>query len=486
VWAPQPGPQTEAITATWCPELFYGGAAGGGKSDFLLGDFLQDVPTYAAAWRGVIFRRTFPELEELLARAREIYPSTGAAWNEVKRTWTWPNGATLKMRYCERDADATRYQGHQYTWVGWDELTQWASLYAYRYLRARLRSAHDVPTKRIRSAANPGGAGHLEVKAYFIDPAPEGYTPLHDPVTGMERMFIPARLTDNAALMANDPEYAGRLRGLGGNLAKAMLDGDWGIIDGAYFDCWSARRHVVRPFEIPRHWTRFRSGDWGSAKPFSFGWWAVVSDDYRVEENGIWLPRGAIVRYREWYGCQQGKPNTGLKLTAEQVGAGIWEREAKDPKAHDAERAISYGVLDPAAFAQDGGPSIAERIYTGSGKKVLFRRADNSRVAQRGAMGGWDAMRARLVGESEDRPMIACFTTCRDSIRTIPVLQHDKDRPEDLDSDGEDHAADDWRYACTSRPWTRPAPDSRKPMRGISQMTLNELIERQQPRTERV
>lgn len=456
MWAPQPGPQADAISATWCPEIFFGGAAGGGKSDFLLGDYLQDVPTYGSAWRGIIFRRTYPELEELLARAHEIFPPSGGKWREQKRTWIWPNGATLKFRYCERDKDARRYQGHQYTWIGWDELTQWASLFAYRFLRSRLRSAQPVPTKRIRGAGNPGGPGHLEVKSYFIDPAPMGFEPIFDEVTGTERMFVPSKLSDNAILVANDAGYEGRLRGLGGLLAEAMLAGNWDIIEGAYFDCWDPGRHIVRPFPIPETWMRFRAGDWGSAKPFSIGWWAVVGDDTPVidehRQTRVVLPRGALVRYREWYGCKDGQPNTGLKLTAEQVAAGIAQREKGEK--------IALGVLDPAAFAEDGGPSIAERMATSH--KVYWNRADNARVPHGGAMGGWDAMRSRFIGEDPDRPMIACFSTCKDSIRTIPVLQHDATNAEDLDTEGEDHAADEWRYACMSRPWVR-APDPTRP-----------------------
>jgi hypothetical protein len=101
-------------------------------------------------------------------------------------------------------------------------------------------------------------------------------------------------------------------------------------------------------------------------------------------------------------------------------------------------------------------------MMIGSGNKIVFRRADNKRIPQRGAMGGWDQMRARLVGDDEGRAMIVCFSTCTDSIRTIPALQHDPDRPEDLDTDGEDHAADEWRYACMSRPWTKPSADAVK------------------------
>jgi len=140
-------------------------------------------------------------------------------------------------------------------------------------------------------------------------------------------------------------------------------------------------------------------------------------------------------------------------MTAEAVGAGLTSREKSDSK-------IDYGVLDPAAFSQDGGPSIEERMRIGSGMKIIWRRADNARVPSRGSMGGWDQMRARLIGEAEDRPMVVCFSTCEQSIRTIPVLQHDKDKLEDLDSDGEDHAADEWRYACMSRPWVKPNPSS--------------------------
>ena len=468
-WTPQPGPQANAIAADAVGELFYGGAAGGGKSDFLLGDFLQDVETYGKHWRGILFRRTYAELEELLARSREIYPQTGAKWNEVRRTWTWPNGANLKLRYLERDADALRYQGHQYTWIGWDELTQWPTLYAYRYLRGRLRSAHGVPTKRIRAAGNPGGPGHLEVKRYFIDPAPMGREVITDEETGLKRVFIPSRLIDNRALVDADPTYRLRLKALGGNLARAMLEGDWNIIEGAFFDTWSGERNVCRPFHIPDEWTRFRSFDWGSAKPFSVGWWAIVPDHHVAETPGgreQILPRGTIVRYREWYGSN-GQPNVGLKLTAEQVAEGIAERERQ---AHER---MAYAVADPAIFSQDGGPSIAERMF---GKGVVQRRADNARVARGGAMGGWDQMRARIIGD-ENGPGLVVFSTCSDFLRTVPVLQHDKDRPADLDSDMEDHAADEARYACMSRPYVRSAPPKKKAgVRTLATITFDEMM----------
>lgn len=179
-----------------------------------------------------------------------------------------------------------------------------------------------------------------------------------------------------------------------------------------------------------------------------------------------------MVRYREWYGRKG--PNEGLRLDAEEVAEGIKEREVGDK--------IDNAVLDPSAFAQNGGPSIAERMYTSH--KVKWRQADNTRVGVRGAMSGWDAMRGRLVGD-EDGPMMVFFSTCTDSIRTIPFLQHDGTRPEDIDSDGEDHAADDVRYGSNSRPWIRGKPAHDKP-KTIQTATLNDLWKANRPRESRI
>lgn len=464
-WTPQDGPQLDAILARMISEMLYGGAAGGGKTDFLLGDFLQDVPTYGAAWRGILFRRTTGEFEEIIARSKELFPRTGAFYNDGKMIWRWPNGASLRFRFLQFDKDKTKYQGHSYTWIGWDELTHWPTDAAYRYLRGRLRSAHDVPAKRIRATANPGYVGHSWVKAKFVTPAPGGYTVLADPDTHGTVVFIPAKLSDNKILVGNDKDYKNRLRGMGSvALVKAMLDGDWDVIEGAYFDCWSSKHHVIAPFEIPNSWPRFRSGDWGSYSPFSFGWWAVVNDDHRLD-NGRLLPRGAIVRYREWYGTKDpAVAGKGLKLSAAKVGQGIAQLEKEDPK-------LIGGVLDPSTFKADGGPPIAEMINAELIKLKLtpFRPADNTRVStregadRRGPMSGWSQVRGRLIGTasqddagvvdwSTGRPMMYFFSTCVASIRTVPVLQHDKAKPEDLDTNSEDHAADDIRYGCNSRP----------------------------------
>jgi len=326
------------------------------------------------------------------------------------------------MRYLESTTDWMRYWGHAYTWIGWDELPSWPDMVAYTKLKARLRSAHPVPNKRIRATGNPGGPGHHAVKMYWkIDQYPLGGHIFEQ--GGMKRLFIRSRLQDNQLLLANDPKYSERLAGLGSpDLVRAWLEGDWSVVSGAFFPEFSSG-HILEPFEIPEHWVRFRSMDWGSAKPFAVNWWAV--SDGELPE----VPRGAMINYREWYGMQEGQPNVGLKLTAEEVADGILLREAQDEK-------IDMSVLDPSAFAVNGGPSIASRM---AGRKAYFQQADNKRVSQRGALSGWDLVRHRLKGD-DGVPMIYFFSTCTEVIRTLPALQHDDTKPEDCDTDGEDHA----------------------------------------------
>jgi hypothetical protein len=467
-WRAQQGPQLTAIRLDTIDELLFGGAVFGGKSDYLLGDFAQDVYCpWGEHWHGILFRKTYPELEELIARALEIYPpwfgiDSAKCWSSTTKTWTWPNGATLKMRFMESDNDWQRYWGHAYTWIGWDELGLWASQVPYQRMKARLRSAKaQIPNKRIRASANPGGAGHHWVKSHFgIDRYPLGGEIFEaKDGSGMKRVFVRSHLADNQIGLKNDPGYESRLEGAGSaQFVRALKKGDWNVIAGAFFPEFG-EQHIVEPVELPAHWVRFRSMDWGSAKPFAVNWWAI-SDGEMPQ-----FPRGAMVNYREWYGMVADQPNEGLKLTAEEVADGILERQLPS-------EAIDMSVLDPSAFAVNGGPSIAARM---ANRKVFFQQADNKRVSQRGALSGWDLVRQRLKGDGE-RPMIFFFATCTDTIRTLPALQHDDMRPEDVDTDGEDHAGDSVRYACSARPWVRDDVKAQPPKFPIQQ-TVREIID---------
>ena len=418
-WYPQPGPQTAAYTATWCPEIFFGGGKFGGKSDFLIGDFGQDVELYGPNWHGILFRQTLPELEEIMRRAWEIYPRLGGVYESTRKLWSFPQGSTLKLRYLENVKDFYHYNGHSYTWIGADELPQHPTGEGYHMLKGCLRwGAAEVPRKRIRASGNPGGPGHGWVSDYFkLLEYPMGYKAIWDERGKMCRMYIPSRATDNRLGLTKDPGYIDRLYNVGGpDLVRAWLENDWSIISGAYF---TDRLFICRPVELPKYWVRTRSYDHGTAKPFSVGWWAVSDGaelklDFGDGLTRFWVPPGCAIRYREWYGAAG--PDKGLKLTAREIGRGIREREQGEQ--------IAYGVADPSIFIEAGGPSVAEEFLK---EGINWLPADNSRLA------GWEQFRARTRGDSEGRPGVIVFNTCKDFIRAYPLAQHDPHRPEDVD-----------------------------------------------------
>lgn len=454
-------PKQGTALQTHANEVLYGGAAGGGKSHLMR---CASV-IWCAAIPGLqvyLFRRIREDLVKNHMEGPKGFRAMLAGWVNAKfciivedeiRFW---NGSKIYLCHCKDEKDIYKYQGAEIHVLLMDELTHFTES-MYRFLRNRVRMVGVAVSEafagmfpRILCGANPGNIGHLWVKRTFVDGIQDGQIRLMDKTEGgMRRQFIRAQLEDNPSMTTDDPGYESRLEGLGSKaLVQAMRHGDWDVIEGAFFDEWEASRHVVRPFAVPKAWKRFRSMDWGSASPFSVGWWAIVPDEVEADNmygQPVVLPRGAIVRYREWYGAKG--PNDGLKMDAESVGRGIAERSGTEEYAHS--------VLDPAAFAQHGGPSIAEMLIKGG---ASFGRADNTRVPQRGAMSGWDQVRRRLKGDAEGHAMMFVFSTCVDTIRTLPALQHDKDRPEDLNTDMEDHAADDVRYACNSRPWLPVKP----------------------------
>lgn len=390
-----------------------------------------------------------PQADDLIERAKELYLPVGAEWKEQQKQFTFPAGGRLRFRPLENTQDAQKYQGQNLSGATIEESGNYASPDPIDRLWGAMRGGKAV---QMLQTANPGGPGQQWIKERYVDPCPSGNAIIKCELPNgaeHERIFIPSKVADNRALLDRDPEYVNRLYLVGSEaLVRAWLAGDWNAVEGAFFDGWH-RGLIIEPQELPEFWLRFRSMDWGYAAPFSIGWWAVASDDFparTIDGNAITIPRGAMIRYREWYGAL--RSNVGVRMDAELVAEGIKEREAGED--------VKYGVLDPSAFAQDGGPSIAERMFKAG---VAFRQADNRRVSQRGALSGWDQMRARIRGDAEGRPLIYCFSTCRDSIRTIPALPHDQNKAEDLDTDAEDHAADDWRYGCMSRPLMTQQPE---------------------------
>lgn len=461
-----------------CPadDVGFGGARGGAKSHAILGDWMLCDFQYGVAAIGLVIRRELIQLNEFIERAKRVFDRANAMivsadgkgpkwqWHAQAKTFEGPNGSRLRFAYLDVDADADKYMGHEYIRVYIEERGNFPRAQPLNRLRATLRSSAGIRCQ-MKSTFNPGGVGHQHCKADYrlIEKVPRGYEIFESP-EGLTRVFIPSKLRDNKHL---GEDYMRQLRAAcAGNeaLLNAWLDGDWSLLEGAFFHEWS-NQHVIPAFDLDAQWLRFRSVRWGSGLPFSVGWWAVVGDECELrsmdgryaiaprivspeniavvgEHPPITLRRGSLVRYREWYGQKSVGSNEGVKLTAEQIAAGIRGMELPGER-------ISYTVANPEIFKSEGGPSIAERMMRA---KVILRPADDAGAKRLGPASGWDALRARLVG-SDGTPAIFCFSNCTESVRTLPAVQHDRDDPEQIDDESEAHAAHEWRYAAMSRPW---------------------------------
>lgn len=442
IWAPSPRQQAMMQRKEF--EALFGGSAGGGKSDYLLVEALRQV--HIKYYRAVILRKTFPELEDLISRSKELYGVAfpQAKYNESKHVWTFPSGAKIYFRNMQHEKDKIKYQGRHFDFVGFDELTHF-SWDEYNYLFSRTRSSGPGLRAYIRATANPGGPGHGWVKARFITamkpetPIKEK-TPVRDPSgniieTESDRIFIPSSLFDNPDLMRNNPHYLASLAMMPEAQRNALLYGDWDSFSGQVFEEWKNNpdgydtqqwSHVVNPFEIPDGWEIIRGYDHGYAKPFSVGWHAV---DYK----------GCIYRIRELYGMKKDCPNVGQKIEPAEVARQIRAIEETDPNLKG--RHIS-GIADPSIFAKDRGESIAD-IMAKAG--VYWSPGDNHRIA------GKMQYHYRMAFDEHGRSMFYVFRNCREFMRTIPNLVYDEKNVEDVDTTQEDHIYDECRYVLMSR-----------------------------------
>ena len=444
-WRPQPGPQEAAIRASFVDELFFGGARGGGKSEYLLGDFLSDVDTYGEHWSGVLIRRTYPELDEILNRSRQIFRAAypDAEYKVGRHEWIFKNGATLKLRHLENEADADHFQGLEFSIILWDELTSWPDMKAYHKLKACLRSSAEIPTKRIRASGNPGGPNHNNVKAYFIDAAPESTIVEGD--DGMKRMYIRSLVTDNKILLDKDPGYIKRLEGVGDEqLVKAWLEGDWDSFVGQYFTNWNEQKVAVPSFEIPDHWPLFGGLDYGEAAPTSYGLYTVDYD-------------GNVYRICEYYQAN---------ATASQHAANIAQMIEACPFTGG--RYPQATCADPSMFVKRRLSEVINHspadVFAEQG--IFLTRANNDRIT------GW-----RVVNDALIKERIYCFNGGNDALmRTMPSLPRSSKNPEDLDTTAEDHAADELRYAMMHvyKPHQQTEPE---PYEGTGQEAIDQLMD---------
>ncbi len=450
VWRPQP--RQAAFMARPEYEALYGGAAGGGKSDALVIEALRQV--HIPHYKGLILRKTFPQLAELIDKTLSYYPRAfpKARYNASSHCWRFPSGAKILFGAMQHTKDRVKYQGQAYDFIAFDELTHF-TFDEYSYLFSRNRPNGAGTRVYIRATANPGGVGHGWVKERFITAAPP-MQPICEAVSWREpdgteqkrvqkRIFVPSSVFDNPALLQNDPAYVQRLASMPEAERKALLYGDWDSFSGQVFTEWrndsshyADRRntHVIAPFRIPRDWAVWCGLDWGYSRPFSVGWYAVDRER-------------RLYRIREFYGCT-GAPNVGVKMEPAEVAREIRRIEAEDPNLKD--RQIHRGG-DPAIWGSDGTESIGALMER---ERVYFARGDHARID------GKMQVHHRLAFDEAGIPMLYVFQGCRHFIRTVPNLVYDEKNVEDIDTDGEDHIYDELRYVCMKNPI---APPARKP-----------------------
>ena len=465
-WVPLPGSQ-EMFIKSKIFEVLFEGTRGPGKTDSLLMDFAQEVGKgYGADWKGILFRQTYPQLVDVISKSKKwfykFFPT--AKYNAAEHYWTFPGGEILYLRQFNKDDDYWNYHGHEYPWIGWEELCNWPTDVGYKRMMSCCRSTNPNIPRKYRSTTNPYGPGHNWVKMRFrlprsryklIDDSRDDDGKLEPP-----RMAIHGYLRENTILLKSDPEYIQRIRSAARNPAEvaAWLKGSWDIIAGGMFDdVWDPSVHIIKPFEIPHSWRIDRSFDWGSSAPFSVGWWAESDgSDVRLAD-GTWRStvKGDVFRINEWYGWN-GKPNEGLKMLATDVAKGILIREIKmginerckpgpaDSSIFDVENGVSIAVDMQKKIRLDDG-----QIYNG----ISFVPADKRPGSRKH---GWELLRKAMQSSKKPKigiretPGLFVFSNCEQFIRTMPVIPRDKNDMDDVDSKTEDHIADEARYRIRS------------------------------------
>lgn len=443
-WRVQPGSQSLFLS---CPiwEVLYEGTRGCQKTDSLIMDYCQHVGQgFDAHWRGILFRQTFKQLDDIVARTRRwfrvLFPR--AVYNGSTYTWTWPDGEQLLLRYMRTVSDYDQYHGWEVPWVGWEELTNWPYPDCYEKMKGCSRSSHPGVPRKYRSNCNPWGVGHHWVKEHFIDPAPP-LTIIKDE-NGRQRVRIHGDLRENLILLQADPEYMATLKSLKDeNLKKAWLYGRWDIVAGGCItDVWNPDVHVIPPFRIPQTWYVDRSFDWGSSAPFSVGWWAESDGTqvYTKTADGRLLPRtfprGTLFRIAEFYGWS-GKANHGCKMHSSDIARNIAETERRF------DLVVRPGPADPQIWEIRDGDTIAARMERMGVRWEKAPKGPGSRVM------GLDVVRERLKNSLDhpmERPGMFIFNTCRHWLRTVPVLPRDEKKMDEPDTDAEDHCYDETAY----------------------------------------
>lgn len=490
VWQPLPGSQTLALSCP-CNEILYHGTRGPGKTDAQLMFFRRFVGVgYGQFWRGIIFDLEYKNLDDLITKSKRWFYQfqDGAKFlsgmSQLK--WVWPTGEELWFRVMKTEQDYWGYHGQEAPFIGWNELTKHPTLELYDMATSLNRTSFlpeehspvdpvtderkvlpEIPLV-IFSTCNPYGPGHNAVKQRFIDPAPSGKIvrttkEVTNPRTGNKEPVEKTQVALFGSYKENrylSPEYVLTLENIKDeNRRRAWLWGDWSITSGGMFDdVWSQEFNVVDAFRIPYDWRIFRSFDWGSSKPFSVGWWAE-SDGSDIEmPDGRYKStvRGDLFRIDEWYGWD-GSPNKGTRMLATQISQGIVERELRQGwrqrvQPGPADNSIT-DIVNGMCIADDMAKDV--RINGKTYRGVEFTSSDKRAGSRKQ---GWEKMRIAMFNAQpledqsiREHPGLFVFKNCKDGfLRTVPTLPRSSRDLDDVDTDAEDHVADESRYVILS------------------------------------
>lgn len=471
-WMPLKGSQTAFMS---CPfvEVLNHGTRGAAKTDGMIMSYAQHVDKgHGHAWRGVIFRQTYPQLADVQAKTEkwfsQIFPQ--AKFNRSKMMWEWPTGEALLLRHMARPEDCENYQGHEYPFIGWEELTNWRDDECFRKMFACCRSSKQGVPRMIRATTNPYGVGHGWVQdRYKLHGDWWRTRTITDAVddSGRKepiRCAIHSHVDENTVLLEADPNYKDNLAAAATSpeQAKAWFDGDWDIPVGGMFSAvWKSEFNVMERFEVPIGWRVDRSFDWGSTKPFAVGWWARSDGSDLLMRDGSWRSTvpGDLFRVKEWYGCS-GKPNQGVEMLATEISQGIIEREILWGWRRGDRCIVQPGPADSSIFTVESGHCIGSDMakpvrFDGSIYRGISWAHADKRPGSR--VQGWELMRKmmkaahRIDGLPREAPgLFVVGSECPDFLRTVLSLPRDEKNLEDVDTDAEDHIADETRYRIRS------------------------------------
>lgn len=447
-WAPQPGSQEHFMS---CPafEVLYHGTRGPGKTDALIMDFAQHVGVgFGRSWRGILFRHSFPELAEVVIKTKkfffEIFP--GAKFNESSYTWYFPDGEQLLLRYADSPTDYWKYHGHEYPWIGWEELTTWATPDLYEDMKSCCRSSDPNVPRKYRSTANPYGVGHNWVKEHWqlITTLPGAV--VFDKLTGRSRTHIKGWIHENQILMKADPEYWNLILGTKDpEKRKAWVYGDWNITAGGIFDdLWSRPHHVLDPFPIPAAWKLDRAFDDGEARPWACGFFAE-SDGSEVDVGGgeiKFFPDGSVIMIDELYGWN-GEADKGNRQLPSSIAKDIKDQVTILKSYITGNRSILPGPADNSIFDAARGHAVSDGM---SREGITWKRCDKKPGSRIAGVKLFREMLDATKNDSKDRPHFYIFSHCHHFLRTVPVLLRDKRKIDDVNSEQEDHIWDMLRY----------------------------------------